>query len=229
MKLAKSTDEIREHLAKGGKVLARNDDRNEEWEAIEFNGGYLTVDVNGVRLSCPVDRVKPEGWTLLPVEEKKVRQYYYYANPECRADYSTQTNCICWHDEGTGPLRNHPESISGWRDKPPGIDAKTLPLLKEDPTDTGRTQAGRRCGVMFQVRCGSAREFPTLELPGSSSTVKTLVQVNASAQLYCSAGIPTSQISSTGGKRQWARRSNTVSGALPAAVTGPIGRMEITV
>lgn len=68
---AESIEQIREHLARGGRVLARNDDRNEEWEAIEFFDGYLVLDVNGMRFYCPVDRVKPEGWELVPIEEEK--------------------------------------------------------------------------------------------------------------------------------------------------------------
>lgn len=45
------------------------------------------------------------------------RQYYYRVN-DCEASESRDPACICWHDEGTGPLRDEPETIKSWRDKP---------------------------------------------------------------------------------------------------------------
>jgi hypothetical protein len=29
---------------------------------------------------------------------------YYYKNDKCKADSARSKDCICWHDEGTGPL-----------------------------------------------------------------------------------------------------------------------------
>src|SRR5471032_846030 len=50
-----------------------------------------------------------------------VTRQYYYIVPGCKASSTDAPDCICWHDEGTGPLHNNPvtttEPIS-WRDKP---------------------------------------------------------------------------------------------------------------
>ena len=34
-----------------------------------------------------------------------IHQYYYHNN-ECKADSAESKDCICWHDEGTGPFVN---------------------------------------------------------------------------------------------------------------------------
>ena len=49
-------------------------------------------------------------------------QYYYGVN-KCPARSSADRNCICWHDEGTGPMPgarhgNHNEIELRWREKP---------------------------------------------------------------------------------------------------------------
>lgn len=54
----------------------------------------------------------------------KVRQYYYQMTG-CTAHKSTDEECICWHDEGTGPLGNAELNVAfglnstklNWRDK----------------------------------------------------------------------------------------------------------------
>lgn len=85
---------------------------------------------------CSAGRSIPEAierwhirWSAMeaisPLARKKVRQYYYQVNG-CKAKLSTDANCICWHDEGTGPLGDEKfnakyglgEIKLGWRDKP---------------------------------------------------------------------------------------------------------------
>lgn len=48
------------------------------------------------------------------------RQYYYRVNG-CPANGSRNDNCICWHDEGTGPCKDgrpaHPDVPLTWRQK----------------------------------------------------------------------------------------------------------------
>lgn len=46
------------------------------------------------------------------------RRQYYYNVIACRAIHATDPDCICWHDEGTGPLANHPEHQREWRVSP---------------------------------------------------------------------------------------------------------------
>jgi hypothetical protein len=49
------------------------------------------------------------------------RQYYYQVSA-CKAASHRDKDCICWHDEGTGPLADETESspryACHWRDKP---------------------------------------------------------------------------------------------------------------
>jgi hypothetical protein len=50
---------------------------------------------------------------------RKIRQYYFRMS-DCRAKEAHDPDCICWHDEGTGPLL-HSEADRlelKWRDKP---------------------------------------------------------------------------------------------------------------
>lgn len=46
-----------------------------------------------------------------------VMQYYYHSN-YCQAKTAFEPDCICWHDEGTGPLKDTPDCIRHWRIKP---------------------------------------------------------------------------------------------------------------
>jgi hypothetical protein len=45
------------------------------------------------------------------------RQYYYKVN-DCKATDARDPDCICWHDEGTGPLSTGNFKPIEWRDKP---------------------------------------------------------------------------------------------------------------
>ena len=48
-------------------------------------------------------------------------QYYYRVN-NCKAENSFCDDCICWHDEETGPfkeeLHTEPVTTFAWREKP---------------------------------------------------------------------------------------------------------------
>lgn len=50
---------------------------------------------------------------------KPVRQYFYRIN-ECTAADSRGPDCICWHDEGTGPMPYGYSENTTWREKPAG-------------------------------------------------------------------------------------------------------------
>lgn len=57
------------------------------------------------------------------------RQYYYKDNG-CPAAGANDGDCICWHDEGTGP---HPKAGNefAWRDKPAAHDQGEVQRLRE--------------------------------------------------------------------------------------------------
>lgn len=46
---------------------------------------------------------------------------YFYKDDNCKADKSTDKECICWLDEGTGTFANErsndPFTIVEWREK----------------------------------------------------------------------------------------------------------------
>jgi hypothetical protein len=46
------------------------------------------------------------------------REYYFRADA-CKAKVPTDTDCICWHAEGTGPMANYPAGIGTWRNAAP--------------------------------------------------------------------------------------------------------------
>lgn len=58
-----------------------------------------------------------------------VRQYYYQVSG-CTADRATDPSCICWHDEGTGPLVKIPHYIKSWRNKPAQQDAEKAGMIE---------------------------------------------------------------------------------------------------
>jgi len=74
---------------------------------------------------------EPERYTLAVVDvapanpfasrNTKTRQYYYHAS-NCLAADADDPICICWRDEGTGPLADRPQQAKHWRDKPDDID-----------------------------------------------------------------------------------------------------------
>lgn len=57
------------------------------------------------------------------------RQYYYKVDG-CRASVANDEDCICWHDEGTGP---HPKAGNefSWRDKPAACDRGEVQRLRD--------------------------------------------------------------------------------------------------
>lgn len=50
------------------------------------------------------------------VQQPAVRRQYFYKVRTCQADGSREPDCICWHDEGTGPLSDG--TAKTWRDVP---------------------------------------------------------------------------------------------------------------
>ena len=54
--------------------------------------------------------------------KKKLEFQYYYKRDGCKAKDAKDGDCICWHDEGTGPYKDERHSaetpLVNWRIKP---------------------------------------------------------------------------------------------------------------
>jgi hypothetical protein len=54
--------------------------------------------------------------------KKKLHFQYYYKTNNCKAKTAQDKNCVCWHDEGTGPYKDqrHDDEtpLVDWRIKP---------------------------------------------------------------------------------------------------------------
>lgn len=66
---ATNIEQIREHLARGGRVL-HEDENVGRWEIVEAMMGGLKCIANGVSIFLENNIVKPEGFELLPIEEE---------------------------------------------------------------------------------------------------------------------------------------------------------------
>ncbi len=47
-----------------------------------------------------------------------MKYQYYYKNNDCKASEATDADCICWHDEGTGPFPDIRYSSRSWHNIP---------------------------------------------------------------------------------------------------------------
>ena len=58
------------------------------------------------------------GWQTRvgPEQQESTRQYFYKVT-DCPTLDSKSPDCICWHDEGTGPIAQNPEWVKSWRAK----------------------------------------------------------------------------------------------------------------
>lgn len=54
--------------------------------------------------------------------KKKLEFQYYYKQDACKAKHSTDADCVCWFDEGTGPYKTETHDaevpLVEWRIKP---------------------------------------------------------------------------------------------------------------
>lgn len=52
--------------------------------------------------------------------EEKVKHQYFYKQNGCKANKATDSDCICWHDEGTGPYKeakhDYEFTMLSWRE-----------------------------------------------------------------------------------------------------------------
>lgn len=78
----------------------------------------------GQSIGMSVTRVHPE-----PGKVGEEQRQYYYRVTGCNAREADAPDCICWHNEGTGPLVNDPDLIRNWRPAPatpPVADARRV-------------------------------------------------------------------------------------------------------
>lgn len=58
----------------------------------------------------------------VPRQEAKpavqLRRQYFYKTNACTARDASQPDCVCWHEEGAGPLADDPDSIRDWHAAP---------------------------------------------------------------------------------------------------------------
>jgi hypothetical protein len=95
-------------------------DANSDWsEKLRHGENYRVVSnnmgsvrVEGIDFFYVERRFKPI--VRVPMGRATTRQYYYKVN-HCDARDSTDPSCICWHNEGTGPLKDHPGWVKSWR------------------------------------------------------------------------------------------------------------------
>ena len=65
-----------------------------------------------------------DNWDAIfgkPKEAPKMKNQYFYRENSCPANESGDPDCICWHDEGTGPYpTSNPEegTVLTWRSVP---------------------------------------------------------------------------------------------------------------
>lgn len=69
-----------------------------------------------------------------PSAPAKPRQYYFRVS-ECRAHGADDPACVCWHDEGTGPLSDG-RGIKDWRERPAEIVAGILRVAEANEIPT---------------------------------------------------------------------------------------------
>lgn len=79
----------------------------------------------------------------------RVRQYYFRTN-QCSAPSAWDRDCICWHDEGSGPLAGITPENSTWREKPVAV------------SETATTNAEKRSGSPV----AESRQAPAPSEPG---------------------------------------------------------------
>lgn len=81
-----------------------------------------TIDV----LQARVSDLEREGRKLFSdldaaikaAQQPQDKRQYFYKVDACKAESSNSPDCICWHDEGTGPLSAGVGIPKSWRIKP---------------------------------------------------------------------------------------------------------------
>ncbi len=73
-------------------------------------------------------------------ESSNTTPQYYYKENRCQSQTAHDADCVCWHDEGTGPFPDErpddPDTLKEWRFKPANVqDNRASPASGEAPVD----------------------------------------------------------------------------------------------
>lgn len=86
--------------------------------------------------------------------ERQATRQYYYKHDSCKAVSPRDPDCICWRDEGTGPMANSTYELE-WRDKPtpsaapvPEQASAAVVELTDDEIEAS-VRSDRRPGTFF--------------------------------------------------------------------------------
>lgn len=80
-------------------------------DALKISAEYIRPHQ---RLTRPTTNRAGQGaWVV----ERHTMKQYYYKVASCSAVNADAPNCICWHDEETGPLKDAPTFIVRWRNR----------------------------------------------------------------------------------------------------------------
>src|SRR5690606_23416545 len=69
--------------------------------------------------------------------QQQIALQYYYRVDACHAPTSSDAACICWHDEGTGPLASDSDLAMEWRNKPAQPESGEAARYRCEPTGHG--------------------------------------------------------------------------------------------
>ncbi len=66
-------------------------------------------------------------------EKARSKRKYYFKDNACKAQFASEPDCICWHDEGTGPLSAEEQAsgILNWREQEQTPADKQRSVLQE--------------------------------------------------------------------------------------------------
>lgn len=83
-----------------------------------------------------------------------MRQYFYRVN-SCTVSDSSDPDCICWHDEGTGPLGKMSQFASSWRNK---VDRKAVSAMEAAISAAVESERNRCVSIIenYQIPVGNS-------------------------------------------------------------------------
>jgi hypothetical protein len=97
-------DELKEKIENAIFEATRGDEPRAKWT--DFQKAIMETEA-----AAALRAIEEDGYEI---SKKQNRQYYCW-NSACSATSQEQPDCICWYDQGTGPLAH--ESPMIWRTK----------------------------------------------------------------------------------------------------------------
>lgn len=119
--------------------------------------GDLIEKLNELEDSAPAQRTQ------------ETKRQYYYKDNHCGAKESTDAACICWHDEGTGPLKDEPGSVKYWRPTPSAAQCAPQPSGEAVACDCGFSAETCAQNPCQRKKVHLARLTPNSKWPNTGS------------------------------------------------------------